>query len=264
MVIREKFIMGKHPNTELCEDALFVSDNFIAVLDGVTSKSNRSFNNMSGGKAAAEAALSVLRTVPAHTCKNELFEAINNAVAEIYNGSADGSAAVCVIAYSKFHKEIWAVGDCQCLINGDLHTHEKLIDRELSEIRAQVIEDALKQGAALDEIAENDIGRQAIMPQLKEQHQFANRADHPYGYAVLNGGYFDTESIVTYSVNEGDTIIFASDGYPKLFDTLQKSEEYLKHIISTDPLCIRDYKSTKGLQEGYLSFDDRTYIKFTI
>lgn len=264
MVIREKFIMGKHPNPQLCEDALFTSEDFIAVLDGVTSKGDRRFSNMSGGKVAAEAAIDVLKNAPKDISKTALFEYINTAVASLYDGKSTGEAAVCIIAYSNFHKEIWVAGDCQCIINGESHTHEKLIDRELSEIRARVIEEALIQGANLDEIAENDIGRQAIMPQLKEQHQFANRTDHPYGYTVLNGGYFDPESVVTYSVNEGDTIILATDGYPKLYDSLRESEENLKRLLMVDPLCFKEYKSTKGLQRGCLSFDDRTYIKFTV
>ena len=56
----------------------------------------------------------------------------------------------------------------------------------------------------------------------------------------------------------------ATDGYPKLYDTLEKSEEYLAHILEYDPLCFQEYKSTKGLQKGNSSFDDRTYIKFTL
>ncbi len=256
--------MGKHTDQDLCEDGLFVSNDFIAVLDGVTPKSDRQFNNMSGGKAATEVAISVLKSVPADISKTQLFADINNAIASLYDGNPTGEAAVCMIVYSNFHRELWVAGDCQCIINGELHTHEKLIDCELSEIRSKVIKEALKNGVTIEEIAENDIGRQAIMPQLKEQHQFANRTDHPYGYTVLNGTPFTPEVIVSYKVNSGDTVILASDGYPKLFDNLEKSEEYLKHILRTDPLCFNEYKSSKGLQKDKLSFDDRTYIKFTL
>ena len=264
MIINEKFIMGKHPDQSLCEDALFISDDFIAVLDGVTSKSDKKFNDMPGGKAATQIAIDVLKNVPANIIKAELFQQINNAVASLYNGTPTGEAAVCMIVYSNHHKEVWAIGDCQCIINNKSYTHEKLIDKELSELRSRVIAEALKNGTTITEIAENDIGRQAIMPQLMAQHQYANRTDHPYGYAVLNGTPIDPEAIVTYAVKNGDMVILASDGYPRLFDTLQKSEDYLAHILKTDPLCFNEYKSSKGLKKGNLSFDDRTYIKFIV
>ncbi len=264
MIIKEHFITGKNPDQTLCEDGLFVSDSFIAVLDGVTSKSTRQFNNMTGGKAATDVAINIFKNAPADISKTALFRLINDGIALLYDGEVTGEAAVCMIVFSRYHKEIWVMGDCQCIINGTTHTHEKLIDKELSEIRSRVIKDALENGATLEDFAENDSGRQAIMPQLKEQHKYANRTDHPYGYAVLNGKDFNTDSIVTYTVSKGDTVVMATDGYPRLFDNLEKSEEYLTRILQTDPLCFNEYKSTKGLQKCNLSFDDRTYIKFIV
>lgn len=40
MEVIEKFIKGKFGKEELCEDAIVVSENFIAVIDGVTSQEN--------------------------------------------------------------------------------------------------------------------------------------------------------------------------------------------------------------------------------
>lgn len=264
MIIKDQFIMGKAPDQELCEDSLFISNDFIAVLDGVTAKSNRSFNNMSGGKAAAEVAISIMKGAPADIDKITLFQSINEGIASLYDGEATGEAAVCMIVFSRYHKELWVIGDCQCIINGDNHTHEKLIDKELSEIRSGIIKEALKNGATLEDIAKNDIGRQAIMPLLKEQPQYANRTDLPYGYPVLNGTSLAEGNIVTYTLHEGDTVIMATDGYPRLYDTLAGSEAYLSYILQTDPLCYSEYKSTKGLQKGNLSFDDRAYVKFSV
>ena len=53
----------------------------------------------------------------------------------------------------------------------------------------------------------------------------------------------------------------ASDGYPVLKGTLAESERELERIINNDPLCIDLYKATKGVMQGYKSFDDRTYIR---
>ena len=52
MKIIEQFIEGKKQNPSLCEDGLFINDHFIAVVDGVTSKSDALFDNKAGGRAA--------------------------------------------------------------------------------------------------------------------------------------------------------------------------------------------------------------------
>ena len=36
--IIEQFICSKYPDQQTCEDGLFISSDFIAVIDGVTSK----------------------------------------------------------------------------------------------------------------------------------------------------------------------------------------------------------------------------------
>ncbi len=264
MVIREKFIMGKSPRQSLCEDGLYIDENFIAVIDGVTSKSNTLYNGATGGRAAMESAIEVMKTASAETTAQELFDGVNSAVAALYNGTPTGEAAVCMIVYSIHRKEIWCIGDCQCIINNTCYTHEKLIDKELSEKRAKIIAEAVKSGISETDIIKNDIGRTEIMSVLKKQHLYANNTLHPYGYPVLNGTPYSPTEITVHSVKPGDLVVLASDGYPRLFPTLQESEEYLEHIIKTDPLCYKEYKSTKGLVEGNLSFDDRTYISFSV
>lgn len=38
-----------------------------------------------------------------------------------------------------------------------------------------------------------------------------------------------------------------------------KDIKKVREILETDPLCFREYKSTKGLERGNISFDDKTY-----
>ena len=66
------------------------------------------------------------------------------------------------------------------------------------------------------------------------------------------------------SVADAKGIVLASDGYPVLKRTLAESERELERIINNDPLCINLYKATKGVMQGYKSFDDRTYIRIEI
>ena len=52
MKIFEQFIKGKKENQALCEDMLFVSADFVAVVDGVTAKNDALFDGKTGGRAA--------------------------------------------------------------------------------------------------------------------------------------------------------------------------------------------------------------------
>ena len=59
-------------------------------------------------------------------------------------------------------------------------------------------------------------------------------------------------------------IALASDGYPFLCPTLAESEARLDEQRRNDPLNIGDFKATKGFTPGFNSFDDRSYIRFTV
>lgn len=263
MTILEQFIKGKKQNPELCEDGLFINDNFIAVIDGVTSKSNTLFNGKAGGRAAMEKTKEFLSTADADSTPEQLFNGINDAVRGLYDGTPTGEAAVFAVIYNIKQKKIQSIGDCQYLINGIHHTDEKIFDKIVGDARALALELARLDGESDENLLSNDIGREFIMPLLKKQHLLANSSSK-YGFAVLNGTPFDTSKILTFDVKENDTIIMASDGYPEIFDTLEKTEERLKEIINKDPLCDTDFISTKGIVPGNTSFDDRTYIKFTV
>ncbi len=264
MKILQQYIKGKNPDFSLCEDMLFVSENFVAVIDGATSKSAKLFNGKTGGKAAAQAVCETLRTLDPAVSVYEATKTITERIATLYEPHEEkGVAAASAIIYNCYRKEIWCIGDCQCIINGEKHLHEKEIDRILSEQRAQVIEDAIKNGKTIEELSENDIGRQAILSQLKEIHKLANE-DCPLGYDVFNGTPIPENLIKIYTVKENDVVVLASDGYPYLQETLEESESLLEKEILENPLCYLGYKSTKGLSKGNLSFDDRAYIKFII
>lgn len=263
MEIIEQFIMGKKEEQSLCEDGLFINDDFIAVFDGVTSKSNRTFGEKTGGRAAMEKAVEVMDYMPFDIDATELFEKINSAVLSLYDGESTGEAAVCGIVYSKHKNEIWSLGDCQCRINSQYYPHEKEIDTILSNVRAIVLEIAKIEGATDEELLKHDIGREFILPILKKQHLLAN-SDSRFGYAVLNGMSFDCNKIEIHTVNDGDTVVLASDGYPFLYSSLEQCENELERTIKENPLCDSSYVSTKGILPGNKSFDDRTFIKFIV
>ena len=73
--------------------------------------------------------------------------------------------------------------------------------------------------------------------------------------------YFQEQTKPISSLNE---VVLASDGYPFLEPTLAASEVALAEQIANDPQNIHSFIATKGIVEGNKSFDDRTYIRFSV
>lgn len=264
MQILESFIKGKAKDQTLCEDSIVITNNFVAVIDGVTSKTNKLVNGKSGGKAAAEAIEHIIKTMDKNISVCDFAKLITKNISNLYEKNEEkGYIAATVIIYSKKKNEIWNIGDCQCIINGKKYLHEKKIDIELAEKRVLFIQEALKNGTTESELLLNDTGRKHILPYLKEQHKYANK-DCEYGYPVVNGLPIPENMIITYKVNTDDIIILASDGYPFICNSLKESEMLLEKELKENPLCYKNYKSTKGIKKGNLSFDDRAYVKIKI
>ena len=264
MEIIEKFICGKSEMHAKNEDALLVTYNFIVVVDGVTAKNARAFDGMTGGRRASEKICETIALLDEGITAREAVDKITEGVSELYGiDEPKGAAAAGVIIFSKARNEIWSIGDCQCLINGKLFAHEKEIDRINADVRALVLEMAKRDGKTKEELLENDIGRELIMPILERQHIFANKTGR-FSYGVLNGTPVPDEHIIIHKVNVGDEIVLASDGYPHLKETLEESEKLLKAELTNNPLCDGAYRSTKGKMKENLSFDDRTYIRFKV
>lgn len=264
MEIIESFVQGKKAEDFKNEDLLLITYDFIAVVDGVSAKNGRIFNGFTGGRAAADKVCEAIVLLDKNATAKQATEKITQAIAELYEkDEPKGAAAAGAIIFSKERNEIWSVGDCQCLINGKLFSHEKEVDRINSDVRALVLEMAKREGKTQEELLKNDLGRYFIMPILENQHIFANKTGR-FSYGVLNGTPVPDEHIIIHKVKSGDEIVLASDGYPKLFATLSESEEYLEKMLKENPLCIGEFRSTKGLQKGCSSFDDRTYIRFKV
>ena len=266
MPILEQYVLGKHPNPALCEDFLVITPHFYAVIDGVTSKSDRLFDGKYGGRYAAELLADAVRTLDPLVTAAEAFAQLNNTLATI-NSRPDFAPhdriQACAILYSKARREIWNYGDCSLMINNYEILHKKKIDDLLASLRSFTILSYLKQGGKEEDLLSHDIGREAILPFLKTQPLFAN-TDGAFGYPVLDGTGIRESFLQCYPVQTGDRIILASDGYPKLFDTLADSEAYLQAILERDPLMIYENKQTKLRGNDMCSYDDRAYLRFEV
>jgi len=271
MNIIEKLIKSKTSDQIDCEDGLFINENFIAVVDGATTKGKLVWDGKTSGRYAKDVILETLLTLDENVDAYGAIETINNSIRKAYKENLEIAKTkpeermeASIIIFSRTRKEIWSFGDCPCIIDGTLYDHEKKIDLVVSEARSLYIQLCLLEGKTETEIMENDVGREFILPILKKQSLLSNVDDNEYGFAVIDGLNINLNNTKIYKVKEGDEIILASDGYPKPQTTLVASEKYLEDVIENDPLIISKYKSTKCLKEGYQSFDDRTYIKFIV
>ena len=164
------------------------------------------------------------------------------------------------VIFSRLRREIWLVGDCQCLVGGELIENPKPYEQRLAEMRAAKIRELLAGGMTAEEILANDRGRAAVIPEMLREMREQNRS-----YAVIDGFRIPEERVVVIALDFRPwEIVLASDGYPELCPTLAESEAQLEEQRRRDPLNIGRFKATKGFAPGNNSFDDRSYIRFTV
>jgi glycerophosphoryl diester phosphodiesterase len=276
MRIIEQYLQSKTGNPVDCEDAIFVNDDYVAVIDGATSKAKTTWDGKKSGKIAVELLISRLQTIAFEASAVELVLALNQAIVDWYNEKGiytqmqQSPVERCVASiglYSKAHRELWLVSDCQALIDGKLIENTKFIDTVTSNARALYIEAALREGRkTIMDFQEHDDGRNYIFRLLEKQNIFQNLDNESmFSYSVLDGFFRDQSSIKIIPVPETTKeVVLASDGYPELEPTLEESEAALRVVLTEDPLLYKLHRSTKGLKKGNLSYDDRAYVRFSI
>ena len=281
MDIIESSIIGKK-SPEACEDGMVVTDDFIAVIDGSTSKTPKHLNpDMKNGRYAmmliseyireelkADASVDDFCQGVTAYIYNKVYEKLG--VEERLKEHPEERLTASAILYSRTRNEVWMVGDCQAIIDGKLYENGKPYEQEIARKRVELIEQGLSPAEARKQIEPL-----LIKAMLSGQNQTYTVID---GFPIYREGvkvvalktkpvsssietYFQEQTKPVSSPNE---VVLASDGYPFLKPTLAASEAALVHLIAHDPQCIHDFIATKGLVAGNKSFDDRTYIRFRV
>ena len=288
MKIIESSIIGKK-SPAACEDGMVVTDDFIAVIDGSTSKTPKHLNpDMKNGKYAmmliseyireelkADASVDDFCQGVTAYIYNKVYEKLG--VEERLKEHPEERLTASAILYSRTRNEVWMVGDCQAIIDGKLYENGKPYEQEIARKRVELIEQGLSPAEARKQIEPL-----LIKAMLSGQNQT---------YTVIDGFPIYREGVKVVSVSDScsvqDTvpvsdsvpcsdsvsasgtisvssseIVLASDGYPFLEPTLAASEAALAEQIANDPQNIHSFIATKGIVEGNKSFDDRTYIRF--
>lgn len=273
MEIIEQALIGKTGDPSVCEDSIFISDGYIAIIDGASSKSNKTYGGKKTGRIAMEVIHEALGECEFEWESAKVMSFLNEAISKWYSKediydlvqtSPKERCTASIAIYSKHKREVWLLADCQAIIAGRHITNEIAVDKITSGARSMFIESELLKGKTVEDLLQDDTGRQFIEPLLERQNSFLNiSGQSPFRHGALDGFWSNAEDIRNIPVENGaDSIVLASDGYPELLPTLKQSEEALEKVIKEDPLMYRMYPSTKGLQKGNLSFDDRAYIRF--
>ena len=288
MKIIESSIIGKK-SPEACEDGMVVTDDFIAVIDGSTSKTPKHLNSdMKNGRYAmmliseyiqeelkADASVDEFCQGVTAYIYNKVYEKLG--VEERLKEHPEERLTASAILYSRTRNEVWMVGDCQAIIAGKLYENGKPYEQEIARKRVELIEQGLSPAEARKQIEPL-----LIKAMLSGQNQT---------YTVIDGFPIYREGVKVVSVSDSSSvqdsvpasdsvpcsdsasasgtisvssseIVLASDGYPFLEPTLAASEAALAEQIANDPQNIHSFIATKGIVEGNKSFDDRTYIRF--
>lgn len=288
MKIIESSIIGKK-SPEACEDGMVVTDDFIAVIDGSTSKTPKHLNpDMKNGRYAmmliseyireelkADASVDEFCQGVTAYIYNKVYEKLG--VEERLKEHPEERLTASAILYSRTRNEVWMVGDCQAIIDGKLYENGKPYEEKIARKRVELIAQGLSPAEA----------RKQIEPLLIE----AMLSGQNQTYTVIDGFPIYREGVKVVSVSDSSSvqdsvpasdsvpcsdsasasgtipsssseIVLASDGYPFLKPTLAASEAALAEQIANDPQNIHSFIATKGIVEGNKSFDDRTYIRF--
>lgn len=253
MEIIESSVIGKQSD-DSCEDGLVVTDSYIAVIDGSTSKTPfRISEDMKNGRYSMLLIADYIRHMRDDLTCDEFCDGITANISSLYNDTTplpENRLTASAIIYSERRKEIWIVGDCQCCVDGKIYDNNKPYEEEVAEKRVSLI----KQGMSPKD------ARSMITPLLIAKMQEGQNKQ----YAVIDGTPIYKDGIKKVDVSESHEIIFASDGYPFLKQTLKESEDSLAEQLHSDPQNISTFIATKGIVGNNKSFDDRTYIRFII
>lgn len=267
-----RFIMGKNGSQDTCGDAYVWGKNYIAVVDGATPKGNILWDGQNGDIFISHLLVDVIEKMDKNLSGTEAITYLNQIVKDEYRKHGVEFSAVkpeerlqcSVLIYSRARNEIWSFGDCMLRINEREYYNIKDGDKMLSDLRAfciQIEKDRSRE--QVEDVQLSEYGRRCILPYLKQYVTLANR-DVPFGYDVIDGGDINTSHVKVYVVQKNDCVVMATDGYPRLFNSLESTEDYLQKALEEDPMCIGILRGTKGISKGNVSYDDRTYLSFKV
>jgi glycerophosphoryl diester phosphodiesterase len=277
MEIIEQNLVAKNPKMK-SEDGIVVTNDFIAVIDGSTSKSQyRHSLFRSNGRYAMQLVGRYIRRMPKNTTCEAFLRGVTAYIRKHYKKTMlsrmaehpEDRLTCSVVVFSRLCREIWMIGDCHAMVidaqqavaDCQYYDNPKPYEAELAAMRAEEAKRQLSDGKNIDDLCRNDTARPVIIPRMIETMRNQNIT-----YSVVDGFPIPRQHVLVIPLDfRPYQIVLASDGYPFLYPTLAESEEALQHQRQDDPLNIGPhFQATKAFHPDNNSFDDRTYIRFRV
>ncbi len=235
MKIIESCIIGKK-SPEACEDGMVVTDDFIAVIDGSTSKTPKHLNpDMKNGRYAmmliseyireelkADASVDDFCQGVTAYIYNKVYEKLG--VEERLKEHPEERLTASAILYSRTRNEVWMVGDCQAIIDGKLYENGKPYEEKIARKRVELIAQGLSPAEARKQIEPL-----LIKAMLSGQNQT---------YTVIDGFPVYREGVKVVSVSDSSSVqgsVSSSDS-----SSVQDS------VSSSDSCSVQDPVSCSG------------------
>ena len=268
MTIIEQSLIAKNPQRK-SEDGILITPDFIAVIDGSTAKTTyRHSIFRSNGRQAMKLVCHYLRHAPKQMTCHEFLRGVTASIRRQYKKSMlprlmehpEERLTCSAIVYSRLQRQIWMIGDCLCLLDGQLLENPKPEEAIYAAKRAERAKQLLAEGTTIDELLTHDTARDFILADIVDSTKRQNVT-----FSVIDGFPIPEQLVPVYTLDfQPHEIVFATDGYPFLCPTLAESEQKLEEQKRNDPLNINTFLASKAFMKGQDSFDDRTYIRFTI
>lgn len=276
MEVIEHFCLGKNGDPSGGEDRIYIGQDFVAMFDGVTSRGRTVIEDFSIGglTAGAWAAETLCEAVGSLHAKADIAITVEHLTEKILVGleaaGVDGNAwgwaaAAQTVIYSNHRKEIWRVGDIMVALHGiQLPDTPTPVDEPLKLFRAAALEALLASGKTVEDLRQNDPTRQMLSPLLELQEHLRNHDErnNPFAYGLIDGRHVPVWAYQVIPIEEGDVVVFATDGYPCVLPTLDASEKHLADVLALDPLLFRVHRSFRPVSDDLVSYDDRAFLKF--
>ena len=235
MKIIESSIIGKK-SQEACEDGMVVTDDFIAVIDGSTSKTPKHLNpDMKNGRYAmmliseyireelkADASVDDFCQGVTAYIYHKVYEKLG--VEERLKEHPEERLTASAILYSRTRNEVWMVGDCQAIIDGKLYENGKPYEQEIARKRVELIEQGLSPAEA----------RKQIEPLLIE----AMLSGQNQTYPVIDGFPVYREGVKVVSLSDSSSV---QDSV-----SLSDSSSVQDSVSSSDSCSVQDPVSCPG------------------
>ncbi|WP_051215217.1 hypothetical protein [Granulicoccus phenolivorans] len=233
-----------------CEDALVITDDFVAVIDGMSDPQG----DLAPGEVAGHSTqlAHAITALPPDIAATEALAIL---------AALPTRAGAVLAIFSRTRREIWRVGDVNWAVDGVHHVPTKRVDDAMTLFRSAVNHAHLAAGAGLEDIITTDPGLTATFPLLHAQRSLANQPG-PWGYGVLNGTPIPAEHLAVVDVTDATEVVLTSDGYPVPAASLAAAERELAEALLADPACLdRLAGMGKAPKPGAHGPDDRTYVR---